>query len=154
RLLELLKAEYDVLDAGVGFGERATRVAIVFLMFLVLALLFGCYLTRNERALVSDFRQLSLYLGMFVLTVAIERGLSFDPWRAEVGAVLACVMVCAVVYNQMLATLTGFTLSLIVAVSSGADLGRFTVLMSVCATAAMLLPSVPSRSTLVVVGLW
>jgi hypothetical protein len=154
RLLELLQAEYDVLDSGVAFGERAARVAIVFLMFLVLALLFGCYLVRNEQALVGDFRRFSLYLGMFVMTVALERGLSFDPWRAEIGPVLACVMVCAVVYNQMLATLTAFALSLIVAVSTGADLGRFTVLMSVCATAAILLPSVPSRSTLVVVGLW
>jgi hypothetical protein len=154
RLLELLQSEYDVLDSGVAFGERAARVAIVFLMFLVLAVLFGCYLARNEQALVGDFRRFSLYLGMFVMTVALERGLSFDPWRAEIGPVLACVMVCAVVYNQMLATLTAFALSLIVAVSTGADLGRFTVLMSVCATAAILLPSVPSRSTLVVVGLW
>ena len=154
RLLELLQGEYEVLDARVGPGERTGRVIIVFLMILVLALLFGCYLVRNEQALVSDIRQLSLYLGMFVLTVGLERGLSFDPWRAEVGPVLACVMVCAVVYNQMLATLTAFALSLIVALSTGADLGRFTVLMSVCATAAMLLPSVPSRSTLVVVGLW
>ncbi len=154
RLLELLQSEYDVLDSGVAFGERAARVAIVFLMFLVLAVLFGCYLVRNEQALVGDFRRFGLYLGMFVMTVALERGLSFDPWRAEIGPVLACVMVCAVVYNQMLATLTAFALSLIVAVSTGADLGRFTVLMSVCATAAILLPSVPSRSTLVVVGLW
>src|SRR5262245_56852539 len=63
-------------------------------------------------------------------------------------------MVCAVVYNQVLATLTAFALSLLVTISIGADLGQFTVLMSVCATAAILLPSVPSRSTLVVVGIW
>jgi hypothetical protein len=54
----------------------------------------------------------------------------------------------------MLATLTAFALCLIIAITTGADLGRFTTLMSVCATAAILLPSVPSRSTLVVVGLW
>jgi putative nucleotidyltransferase with HDIG domain len=63
-------------------------------------------------------------------------------------------MVCSVVYNQMLATLTAFALALIATISTGAGLGEFTVLMSVCATAAILLPSVPSRSTLVVVGLW
>ena len=91
---------------------------------------------------------------MFVMSVALARGMSFDPWRAAIGPVLVCVMVCAVVHNQMLATLTAFALSLIVSVSTGADLGRFTVLMSVCTTAAILLPSVPSRSTLVVVGLW
>src|SRR5262249_37510601 len=76
------------------------------------------------------------------------------PWRAEIGPLLVCVMVCAVVYSQMLATLTAFALSLIVAVSTGADIGRFTVMMTVCAVAAILLRSVSSRSTLVVVGLW
>lgn len=152
--LELLNREYEELDAGVKPAERLVRVAIVFVMLLVLAILFGYYLVANEPALVSDIWRLSLYLGMFVLTVALARGLSFDPWRAAIGPVLVCVMVCAVVYNQMLATLTAFALSLIVSVSTGADLGRFTVLMSVCATAAILLPSVPSRSTLVVVGLW
>jgi putative nucleotidyltransferase with HDIG domain len=152
--LDLLQAEYDELDSRVSTTERLARVGIVFAMFLVLAVLFGYYLVRNEPALVWDARRLSLYLGMFVLAVGLERALSFDPWRADVGPVLACVMVCAVVFNQMLATLTAFALALIVTVSTGADLGRFTVLMSVCATAAILLRSVPSRSTLVVVGLW
>ena len=152
--LELLLAEYDELDAGVKPEERLARVCIVFVMFLVLAVLFGYHLVRNEQALVWDIRRLSLYLGMFVLSAGLARGLSFDPWRAEVGPVLVCVMVCAVVYNQMLATVTAFALSLIVTVSTSADLGRLTVLMSVCATAAILLPSVSSRSTLVVVGLW
>ncbi len=152
--LALLKSEYDELDARVLLSERLARVAVVFSMFLVLAVLFGYYLVANEPALMADLWRLSLYLGMFVMTVALARGMSFDPWRAAIGPVLVCVMVCAVVHNQMLATLTAFALSLIVSVSTGADLGRFTVLMSVCATAAILLPSVPSRSTLVVVGLW
>jgi putative nucleotidyltransferase with HDIG domain len=152
--LELLKAEYDELDLHVSANERLGRVGIVFVMFLVLAVLFGYYLVRNEPKLVWDVRRLSLYLGMFVATVGLQRALSFDPWRAEIGPLLVCVMVCAVVFNQMLATLTAFALALIATVSTGAGLAEFTVLMSVCATAAILLPSVPSRSTLVVVGLW
>jgi putative nucleotidyltransferase with HDIG domain len=152
--LETLNSEYDVLDARIGTFERLARVAVVFSMFLVLAVLFGYYLAVNEPVLVSGIWRLSLYLGMFVVTVALARVMSFDPWRGAVGPVVVCVMVCAVVHNQMLATLTAFALSLIVSVSTGADLGRFTVLMSVCATAAILLPSVPSRSTLVLVGLW
>ena len=154
RLLELLQGEYDELDARVGPVERMTRVVIVFVLILVLAGLIGHYLMGNEPALVRDIGRLSLYLAMCVLSVGLARGLSFDPWRAAIGPVLVCVMVCAVVYSQMLATLTAFALSLIVTVSTGADLGRFTVMMSVCATAAILLPSVSSRSTLVVVGLW
>jgi len=154
RLLGLLQGEYDELDSRVGIVARAVRVSIVFVLILVLAGLIGHYLVRNEPALVWNLGRLSLYLGMCVLSVALARGLSFDPWRAEVGPILVCVMVCAVVYSQMLATLTAFALCLIVTVSTGGDLGRFTVLMSVCATAAILLPSVPSRSTLVIVGLW
>ncbi|MBI3865998.1 MAG: HDIG domain-containing protein [Planctomycetia bacterium] len=154
RKLELLQYEYNLLDAQVGTGERAVRVAIVFMLLLIVAALIGYYLARNEQALFGDIGRLSLYLGMLVLAVALGCGLSYDPWRAEVGPILVCVMVCAVVYSQMLATLTAFALCLIVAVTTGAELGRFTVLMSVCATAAILLPSVPSRSTLVVVGFW
>ena len=152
--LELLATEYEQIDAQMSVPARLTRVAVVFSMFLVLAVLIGYYLVHNERGLVWDIRRLSLYLLMFVLSVALARGLSYDPWRAEIGPLLVCVMVCAVVYNQMLATLTAFALSLIVAVSTGADIGRFTVMMTVCAVAAILLRSVSSRSTLVVVGLW
>ncbi len=154
RKLELLQHEYAQLDAKVSLGERVVRVTIVFVLFLILAALIGYYLARNEQALFGDVGRLCLYLGMLVLAVALGCGLSYDPWRAEVGPILVCVMVCAVVYSQMLATLTAFALSLIIAITTGADLGRFTTLMSVCATAAILLPSVPSRSTLVVVGLW
>lgn len=153
-LLELLQEEYRELDARVGWPERMVRVSIVFVMLVVLAMLIGYYLVRNQRELMSDAARLSLYLAMIVLTVAVGRALSYDPWRAEVGPVLVCVMVCAVVYSQMLATLTAFALSLVITVSTGADLGRFMVLMSVCATAAILLRSVSSRSTLVIAGLW
>jgi putative nucleotidyltransferase with HDIG domain len=154
RKLELLQFEYDLMDAKVGGAERLIRVLVVFVLLLILAALIGYHLARNERALFGDIRRLSLYLGMFVLSVALGCGLSYDPWRAEIGPILACVIVCAVVNSQILATITGFAITLIVAITTGADLGRFTTLMSVCATAAILLPSVPSRSTLVVVGLW
>jgi putative nucleotidyltransferase with HDIG domain len=154
RKLELLQYEYDLLDANVGLTERGIRVSIVFVLLLILAALIGYHLARNERALVGHIGRFSLYLGLIVLAVALSCGLSYDPWRAEVGPILVCVMVCAVVNSQILATLTAFAIILIVAITTGADLGRFTTLMSVCATAAILLPSVPSRSTLVVVGLW
>ena len=154
RKLELLQHEYDLLDAKVGLFQRVVRVTTVLALMLILSGVIGYHLYRNERALVTDFRRLSLYLGIIVIAVGLSSALSFDPWRAEVGPILVCVMVCAVVNNQILATLTGFALTLVVCITTGADLGRFTMLMSVCASAAILLPSVPSRSTLVVVGAW
>ncbi|MFN0052071.1 MAG: HD family phosphohydrolase [Planctomycetales bacterium] len=152
--LDLLQAEYEQLEAQVTWVERALRATTVFLMLAVLALLIGYHLVRQESKLVWSLRGLSLYLGLVVAAAGLARLLSYDPWRAELAPVLVAVMVCAIAHNQVLATLTGFALSLVVTVSTGGDIGRFTVLMSACATAAILLPSVPSRSTLVVVGLW
>ena len=152
--LELLQAEYDALEALATPRERVVRVLIVFLMLGTLAMLIGYHLVRHEPDLVWNIRSLSLYLGLVVAGVCLGRLLSFDPWRAELAPVVACVMICAIAHNQVLATMTAFALSAIVTVSTGADIGRFTVLMSACATAAIFLPNVPSRSTLVVVGLW
>jgi putative nucleotidyltransferase with HDIG domain len=152
--LELLQAEYDTLEAGVSVRERFVRAFIVFLMLATLAMPIGYHLVRHEPKLVWSAQALSLYLALLVLSLGLARLLSYDPWRADLAPVLVAVMVCAIVHNQVLATLTAFALSLAVTLSTGADIGRFTVLMSACATAGILLPSVPSRSTLVVVGLW
>jgi cyclic-di-AMP phosphodiesterase PgpH len=152
--LELLQAEFDQLAAKVSLSERVVRSAFVFLMLAILSALIGYHLWRHEPKLVWNIGALSLYLGMIVVAVALARVLSFDPWRAELAPVLVAVMVCAIAHNQVLATVTAFALSLIVTVSTGADIGRFIVLMSVSSTAAILLHSVPSRSTLVVVGTW
>lgn len=152
--LELLLAEYEQMETQVGLKDRAVRVAIVSAMLLVLTILIAYHLVRTERKLVWDFGRLSLYLGMIVLTVGLSRWLSFDPWRAEVGPVVATVMICAIVYNQVLAALTAFVLSLLVTTATGGDIGEFMVLMSSSATAVILLTGVPSRSTLVVVGGW
>lgn len=152
--LDLLQAEYQELESRATPRERIVRIIFVFSMLSTLAMLIGYHLVRNEPKLVWNVGALSLYLGLLVLTVGLARLLSFDPWRADVAPVLVAVMACAIVYNQVLATLTAFALSLVVIVSTGGDLGRFTMLMGVCATAAILLPSVPSRSTLVIVGVW
>jgi cyclic-di-AMP phosphodiesterase PgpH len=152
--LELLYAEYEQMEAESTPGDRLVRVATVFLLLLVLAVLNGYYIVRNEPKLVWNFGQLSLYLGLLVLTVAVGRVLSYDPWRAGIGPVLAAVMILAIAYNQVLAALTAFSLSIILTLSTGGDLGRFVTLMSVCGTAAILLSSVSTRSTLVLVGAW
>jgi cyclic-di-AMP phosphodiesterase PgpH len=152
--LDLLHAEYRQLESLNTLRERIVRAVVVFLMLSTLAMLIGYHLVRNEPKLVASVTGLSLYLGLLVLTVGLARLLSFDPWRAELAPVLVAVMVCAIAYNQVLATLTAFVLSIVVIISTGGDLGRFTMVMGVCATASILLPSVPSRSTLVVVGVW
>ncbi|MFN7766704.1 MAG: HD family phosphohydrolase [Planctomycetaceae bacterium] len=150
--LELLQAEYDALEAQIPLGERILRVVVVFLMLGVLAVLIGYHLVKHEPKLLWNLPRFIRYVALIVLGICIGRAVSFDPWRAEVGVVLTAVMVCAVVHNQVLATLTAFALSIVVTVACGADMARFAVMMSVCAAAVILLSGVPNRSTLVTVG--
>ncbi|MCY2965234.1 MAG: HDIG domain-containing protein, partial [Planctomycetota bacterium] len=152
--LELLQTEYEELEKQISVGERVLRVVVVFLMLTVLSVLIGYHLVHNEPKLVWSLPRFLRYVSLIVIGVWLGRWLSFDPWRAEIGVVLTAVMICAVAHNQVLATLTGFALSVVVTTACGGDLARFTVMMSVCATAVIFLPNVPTRSTLVVVGAW
>ena len=152
--LAILRAEYDAMEKTVLPSQRVVRVAIVFLMLLVLAVLMGYYLVHNEPHLVRNAGRLSIYLLAIVATIALGRVLSFDPWCGEVIPLTVTVMIVAIAYNQVLATLTAFALSLILTFSTVADLTQFVVLMSVSATAVIPLASVPSRSRLILVGFW
>jgi len=150
--LAVLWTEYEQQEAGVTLAQRITRVVTAFLMILVLAVLIGYYLVHNERRLLRNAGRLSIYLGVLVVAVVLSRLLSFDPWRAEMIPLLATAMIIAVAYNQVLAVLTSFSLSLIVTLSTGADLRQFVIQMSTCATAIVLLPRVGTRTTLINVG--
>lgn len=150
----VLRAEYDQLEELVPIDQRIARTFVVFLMILVLAILNGYYLVYNEPQLIQSATRLSIYLTALVLAVGLGRMLAHDYWGAEVIPLLATVMVFAIAYNQELATLTAFTLTLIISFSVGADLGHFVVLMSVSTTAIIFLARVPSRSTVIKVGFW
>jgi cyclic-di-AMP phosphodiesterase PgpH len=84
--------------------------------------------------------------------VALSCFLSVDPWRAEVVPLLAAVMVIALVYSQMLAILAAFCLSLLISMSTVADIGHFATLMVLCFTIIIPLRQVSSRSTLIKAG--
>lgn len=151
--LGLLEAEYEAFEAGITIWERWLRFAVVAAVILLLGVLNGFYLVRNEPTLVRSASRLSVYLSVLVVAVALGRALSFDPWRAEVIPLTATVMIFAIAYNQSLATLTGFSLSLVLAFATGADLGHFVVLMSAATLTVIPLTQVSSRSTLINVGL-
>ncbi len=150
--LELLEVEYNEAERHVYFGHRLLRMLTVFFMIVVLAVLNGYYLVYNEPSLVHNARRLSVYLTVIVLSVALGRVLSFDPWRMEVIPLIATVMVFAISYNQVLATLTAFSLNLILTLSTVDNIGQFVILMSVSATAVIPLSRVSTRSTLIKVG--
>ncbi len=148
----VLRAEYEAVEASVTVEQRIARAAVVFLMLGLLAVLNGFYLVNFEKRLTGSLRRLAIYLAAMILTVAVARMLSFDPWRADVIPVLATVVVFAVAYNQILAAISALTLCLLVSLSTVGDLQQFIVLMSVSVTAIIPLETVHSRSSLIKIG--
>lgn len=152
--LDVLHDEYDQVEQDVSLRNRILRVTTVFVLIFVLTVLNGYYLVANEPRLVERLSGLAVYLGAIVLAAFLGRILSFDPWRAEIIPLIVTVMVLAIAYNQDLAALTAFTLSLLLTLSSVADIGEFVVLMSVGATAIVPLGRIRSRSSLIKIGFW
>ncbi len=150
--LAVLFAEYEQVERMIGLNERVIRVLTVLLMVIVLSVLIGYYLVHNEPRLIRSINRFSVFLIAVVSAVILGRLLSFDPARAEVIPLTVTVMVFAIAYNQVFATLIAFTLSLILTLSTVVDLGHFVLLMSVSTTAVMPLAQVSSRSKLIKVG--
>lgn len=151
--LAVLRAEYQEVESRVSFRQRVARVCTVAAMIAVLMAINGFYLVRYEPGLVRSSRRLGIFLLAIVITVALGRLMSYDPWRAEVIPVMAAVMLFAIAFNQVLAVVTAFSISLIVTLSTGGDMTQFIVLMSVTATAVIPLAQVSSRSALIKIGL-
>jgi len=150
--LDLLWDEYTAAEQLVRMPERLARVGVVAVLMFVLALLNGYYIVRNEPRLARRFSRLSVYLVTVISAAACARLLSFAPWPVEVIPLLAVCMLMAVAYNQVLATMTAFTICAIVTLSATLELSHFIVLMSSAATAVIPLSSVASRSKIVIVG--
>ena len=151
--LRHLEVEYHAKEATIGWSTRATRLAVLFSMVIVLSILTGYYAVHNEPRLVQNLGRLAVYLSVLVLTAGLSRALSFDPLRAEIVPLLVTTMILAIAYNQELALLSACVLSLLIALGSTAELGHFVELISTAAAAVIPLHRVRSRSTLIKVGL-
>ncbi len=152
--LELLRDEYEQIEEQIPPRDRIIRLTAVFVLILVLASLIGYYLAANEPRITHHLGPLTVYLAAVVLTALLGRLLSFDPWRAEIIPLMVTVMILAIAYQQELAAITAFTLSLLLTLSTVGDTGQFVVLMSVSATAIAPLTRVSSRSSLIKIGFW
>ena len=152
--LAILQAQYDAAERQIPFFERIVRVATVMALLIVLGCMNGYHLIRNEPRLARNVGRLAVFLAAITLTTILGRWLSFDPWRAEAVPILCVVMVLAIAYNQVLAALTGFSITLVVTLSNGRSVGEFVVLMSAVAVSIVLLNQVSNRMKLVKVGFW
>ncbi|QDU38480.1 hypothetical protein Mal4_28080 [Maioricimonas rarisocia] len=152
--LAILADEYRAAEQQITPLARTIRLIVVFVMVLVLAALNGYYILHNEPRLVRSLSRLSIYLAVIVVATGLGRALSYDPWRAEVIPLIGAVMVLSLAYNQVLATMTGFTLCLIITLSTTTALSQFVILMSTAAMAIVPLTRVASRSKLILVGVY
>ncbi|MEZ6047945.1 MAG: HDIG domain-containing protein [Planctomycetaceae bacterium] len=150
--LELLQAEQDAIYLESSWRKRIFRFSTVTLLITVLVILISVFLMKNYPSLTGSAGKLTIFLAVIVLTVFLARYFSVDPWRAEYIPFLVAVMMFSIVYNQILATIVGFALALIIIVSTTNDLKQFILLMSVAATTIIPLSKVPSRLTLIKVG--
>ncbi|MBX3442491.1 MAG: HDIG domain-containing protein [Planctomyces sp.] len=150
----LLLDEYAAYERQIDVQARLARMLIVFLMMVVLAALNGYYIVHNEPRIVRSLRRLLVFLAAIVITAGLARPLSYDPYRAEIVPLLITVMVLAVAYNQVLATLTAFSICLALTFSTTAQFGHFVVLFSTCAAVVIPLSQVGSRSKLIKVSVF
>jgi cyclic-di-AMP phosphodiesterase PgpH len=152
--LEILTDEYEANEKTIGIGSRLLRLTVVFLMMSILASLNAYYIVHNEPRIVRSLWRLTVFLTAIVATAALARPMSYDPWRAEIIPLLVTVMVLAVAYNQVIATLAAFSISLALTFSTTAQFGHFVVLISTCAAAVIPVSRVGSRSTLIKVSVF
>lgn len=152
--LEVLRAQYDATEQRIPYFERAIRIATILGLLIVLGAMNGYHLIRNEPRLATNVGRLTIYLAAVTVTTILGRWLSFDPWRAEAVPILCVVMILAIAYNQVLAALTGFSITLVVTLANGRGVGEFVVLMSALAVSIVLLNQVSNRMKLVKVGFW
>jgi cyclic-di-AMP phosphodiesterase PgpH len=150
--LSLLQYEFEKFESKIGTQRHIIRAVTVMAMFCVLAVLFSYYLKNTEIQLLQSFSRLTIYLGAVLVCLFVARQLSYDPWRAEIIPVLVLIMVIAIAFNQVLASLTAFLVSMILTLSTVQDIGHFVIVVTVSISAAIALKSVPSRSTLIKVG--
>jgi cyclic-di-AMP phosphodiesterase PgpH len=152
--LDILRAQYAALERTITWPERFVRMGMVAALLIVLGGLNAFYLVRNEPRLIRQPGRLTVYLLAIVVAIGLSRLLAAGSLRAEIVPLLAVVMTLAIAYNQVLGALTGFSLALLLTLSTGGNVGDFVLPMGAMAASVVQLNQVPSRSKLVVVGFW
>lgn len=152
--LDILRAQYDTIEAATSWSDRAIRLCVSMTLLLVLGGVMAYYLQRNEPRVVRHVGRMTVYLTTFTLAVGVGQLFSRFSAGGELVPLLSAVMILAIAYNQVLAALTGFALSLIMTLAGGGDVGDFVIKMSTVAAAVVPMTAISSRSKIVVVGFW
>ena len=150
--INLLRCEYAAMLAQISAATKIYRAAAVVVVILVVFSLCGLYFYRRERVLLANLNRLAVMLALLVLTVALARLVSFDPWRAELLPVLLFGQMIAIAYRQELAVLLSGAAALILVMGLGMGIGEFILLFGVTAAAVLQVGNIRSRSRLIYIG--
>jgi len=150
--LGILRLEYDAYVENVTPWQRVSQFNGIATLVLLLVVLFGMFLRYFSPEMLEDNSKLLVFVGMCSASVFLSCLMSADPWRAEIIPLLATVMITAIAYSQVVAILTAFLLSLLVAMSTLDDIGHFLTLMTICVTSTIPLRRIKSRLVMVKAG--
>ena len=150
--LGILRLEYAAYAESVTPWQRFSQINGITTLVLLLIVLFGVFLKYFSPEMLEDNSRLLVFVGMCSTSVFLSCLMSADPWRAEIIPLLATVMITAIAYSQVVAILTAFLLSLLVAMSTLGDIGHFLTLMTICVTSTIPLRRIKSRLVMVKAG--
>jgi cyclic-di-AMP phosphodiesterase PgpH len=150
--LILLRLEHDAALGELGFGDWAKRIIGIFALVAALYFLAGTYIYRREPRFAREPGRVAMICGLVILALAIVRILAAQSWNAEVVPVAIAGMIVAIAYNQSLAMMIAFGLSILTSVTLGTEMPHFLVLMGGTAAAVLTLGEVRTRTKLIKVG--
>jgi len=151
-LLSILEAEYHASLAQFPWQARLARMVIILVLISTLLALNMWFLSMNEPRVINQWPRLVIYYGVLIFASALGRAVSFDPMRAEVAIVVATTMIMSVAYNQRMAIVTAFMLSLMISIATLMDISQFSVMLASASTSVIFLKHVQSRSTIIRAG--
>ncbi|MEY3173458.1 MAG: hypothetical protein RLZZ436_1372 [Planctomycetota bacterium] len=149
---DLLQLEYAAFEESLSSRQRALRLLGRTLLTALIVVLFGAFLRRVSQQMLRDTPRLIVFLGMCCSAVFLSCLFSRDPLRAEIIPLLAAVMVCAIVYGQTVACVAAFGLSLIISLSTIADLAHCFTLIAICVAGVLPLRRIKSRLVIIRAG--
>ncbi|TWT57992.1 phosphodiesterase [Thalassoglobus neptunius] len=147
--LSLLLDEYNAAESKIHEGARFSRMLVAFVMVAVLTILNGFYIAKNEPRIANNLNYLITFWVAIIATAFIGRIVSLDPLRAEIVPLLTTVLLLSVAFNQVLATMTAFSLSLLLTMATTGQFNHFLVLMATATSAIIPLKRVSTRATLI-----
>ena len=135
--LILLRLEHDAALGELGYGDWAgafsgsspwSRPSIFWRALTS---------TGREPRFAREPGRVAMICGLVILALAIVRILAAQSWNAEVVPVAIAGMIVAIAYNQSLAMMITFGLSILTSIALGTEMPHFLVLMGGTAAAVL-----------------